>query len=388
LKAWLLARRSLVHAKARTLVLVVAVALAALLPLAVEGLLGSVSGSLTRRADTTPLLLGAPGSRFDLVLHALYFRGQVDAPLTMQVVGDVRESGLAAPIPLHGRATARGWPLVGTTPDYFRFRGLRASSGDLPFLLGECCVGAEVAVRLGLTVGDRLLSDRRSVYAIDEGYPLRMPVVGVLEPSGGPDDLAVFVSLPTAWVVDGIGHGHAPAAEQPEENVLATGGSKGTVLDRGVVEYQEVTDENRDEFHFHGDPASLPVTAILAIPHDARSRTLLRGRYRVDQDARILAPREVVDEILGFVLRLKGFFDANVVLVGAAMLLLLGLIVALQIQARAREVETLRKLGASRAAIAGVFATELGATVALGLALALGLAMIGMVLVHELVPWL
>jgi ABC-type antimicrobial peptide transport system permease subunit len=70
------------------------------------------------------------------------------------------------------------------------------------------------------------------------------------------------------------------------------------------------------------------------------------------------------------------------------MLLLLGLIVALQIQARAREVETLRKLGASRAAIAGVFATELGATVALGLALALGLAMIGMVLVHELVPWL
>ena len=177
MKAWLLARRSLSYARVRTTVLVLAVALMALLPFAVEGLLGSVSGRLTARADATPLLLGAPGSRFDLVLHALYFRGQVDAPLSMRAVDEVRATGLAAPIPIHSRATARGWPLVGTTPDYFSFRGLRAADGDLPFLLGECCLGAEVAARLGLAVGDKLLSDRRSVYAIDDGYPLRMPVV-------------------------------------------------------------------------------------------------------------------------------------------------------------------------------------------------------------------
>lgn len=364
------------------------VALMALLPFAVEGLLGSVSRGLTARADSTPLLLGAPGSRFDLVLHALYFRGQVDAPLTMRTVDDVRASGLAAPIPVHSRATARGWPLVGTTPEYFRFRSLGLADGDLPFLLGECCVGAEVAAQLGLRVGDKLLSDRRTVYAIDEGYPLRMPVVGVLAPSGGPDDRAVFVSMPTAWIVDGIGHGHAPASEQPEANVLATGGSKGTVLDRGIVEFQEVTDGNRDQFHFHQDPAELPVTAVLAIPRDAKAQTLLRGRYRVDRDTSILSPREVVDEILGFVLRLKTFFDANVLLVGLATMLLLSLIVALQIQARAREIETLHKLGASRTAIIRVFAVELGVTLSLGLALAAGLAMIGLVLVHELVPWL
>jgi putative ABC transport system permease protein len=232
------------------------------------------------------------------------------------------------------------------------------------------------------------LSDRRTVYAIDEGYPLRMPVVGVLAPSGGPDDRAVFVSMPTAWIVDGIGHGHAPASEQPEANVLATGGSKGTVLDRGIVEFQEVTDGNRDQFHFHQDPAELPVTAVLAIPRDAKAQTLLRGRYRVDRDTSILSPREVVDEILGFVLRLKTFFDANVLLVGLATMLLLSLIVALQIQARAREIETLHKLGASRTAIIRVFAVELGVTLSLGLALAAGLAMIGLVLVHELVPWL
>ncbi len=388
MKTWLLARRSLAYARVRTTVLLVSVALTALLPLAVEGLLGAVSTQLTARADATPLLLGAPGSRFDLVLHALYFRGQVDAPLTMAVVDEVRTSGLATPIPLLGRATARGWPLVGTTPDYFRFRGLAVADGDLPFLLGECCLGADVAAQLGLRVGDKLLSDRRTVYAIDEGYPLRMPIAGVLAPSGGPDDRAVFVSMPTAWVVDGIGHGHAPAAEQPEDNVLATGGSKGTVLDRGIIEFQEVTDANRDQFHFHGDPGDLPVTAVVAVPQDAKARTLLRGRYRVDDDARVLVPREVVDEILGFVLRLKSFFDANVLLVGLATLLLLGLIVALQVQARSREIETLYKLGASRGAIVKVFAVELGVTLALGLALAAGLAMIGTLLAQEFVPGL
>jgi ABC-type antimicrobial peptide transport system permease subunit len=69
-------------------------------------------------------------------------------------------------------------------------------------------------------------------------------------------------------------------------------------------------------------------------------------------------------------------------------MLLLSLIVALQIQARAREIETLHKLGASRTAIIRVFAVELGVTLSLGLAIAAGLAMIGLVLVHELVPWL
>ncbi|MGA1524009.1 MAG: hypothetical protein ACO4CZ_08585, partial [Planctomycetota bacterium] len=60
MKTWLLARRSLAYARVRTTVLLVSVALTALLPLAVEGLLGAVSTQLTARADATPLLLGAP----------------------------------------------------------------------------------------------------------------------------------------------------------------------------------------------------------------------------------------------------------------------------------------------------------------------------------------
>ncbi|MEY2980378.1 MAG: hypothetical protein RL562_605, partial [Planctomycetota bacterium] len=42
MKTWLLARRSLAYARVRTTVLLVSVALTALLPLAVEGLLGAV----------------------------------------------------------------------------------------------------------------------------------------------------------------------------------------------------------------------------------------------------------------------------------------------------------------------------------------------------------
>jgi hypothetical protein len=39
-------------------------------------------------------------------------------------------------------------------------------------------------------------------------FPLKMPVVGMLEPTGAADDEAIFVDLKTMWVIAGLAHGH------------------------------------------------------------------------------------------------------------------------------------------------------------------------------------
>ena len=52
-----------------------------------------------------------------------------------------------------------------------------------------------------------------------------------------------------------------------------------------VVQYNEITAENIDSFHFHGDRSDYPVTAVIAIPPDRKSSSLLQGRYQSDDPA-------------------------------------------------------------------------------------------------------
>ena len=55
------------------------------------------------------------------------------------------------------------------------------------------------------------------MYDLSAEYPLKMRVTGILAPTGTPDDLAVFTDVKTAWVIDGIGHGHDDLAATMEE---------------------------------------------------------------------------------------------------------------------------------------------------------------------------
>ena len=363
----LLAWRYLSYYRVRTALLTTCVVLTFLLPFAVQLLMRTYGNALEARAAATPLVAGAKGSRYDLVLSSLYFRGRVPSPTSMAEVESLRDGGLALPIPLLVRHRAQGFPVVGTTPDYYRFRGLTPSAGTAPLVLGDVTLGARAASYLGLGVGDTLLSDRGSLYDLGAGYPLRMSVVGVLAETDGPDDRAVFVDVKTAWILDGVGHGHVDPAEA-DPDVLLEEREGETVFSAAVVEYQTITPDNIDSFHFHGEPETLPLTAVIAVPHDAKSSTLLKGRYRVSERSQLLVPSAVVDEILGFLVRIKRFFDANAALVTLATVLFLVLVVMLTVRVRRREIETLARIGCARATVFRVIATELALVIGTGLA--------------------
>jgi putative ABC transport system permease protein len=375
-----LALRHLAHHRGRTSLIAVAVALAAFLPLALDRLVTRYGASLRGRAATTPLLIGAKGSRFDLALAALYFRGRVTDKLPLAYVDAVRDGGLALPIPLALGRSAGGHPLVGTAIEYFDFRGLRLAAGTLPQFLGDAVLGAEAAAALDLAPGETLLTDRGNVFDLTKGYPLRMRVVGVLEASGTADDLAVFCDVNTCFVADGLGHGHVAADLAPAEARLEPDGGDdagdggAVVYNASLVEYVEITDENIDSFHFHGDLETFPLEAILAVPHDAKSATLLKGRLRLDDDVQALVPSDAVEELLTFVFRLKQFFDTHSLLVALAVAAFLALVVLLSLEVRRREFETLRRIGCARVAIPAMITIELGVALAAGLLVALASA--------------
>jgi putative ABC transport system permease protein len=124
-----LAWKYLTFNKIKTATLVACITLITFLPVALEVLLNESERQLMSRAVSTPLVLGAKGSALDLVMNTLYFDDEVPELITMEASNRVMDSDLALPIPMYIRFQARGNPIVGTTLDYFDFRGLRIDKG-------------------------------------------------------------------------------------------------------------------------------------------------------------------------------------------------------------------------------------------------------------------
>jgi putative ABC transport system permease protein len=366
--------------RARTATLVACVTLIAILPLALQLLLAESERQLLSRAESTPLLLGAPGSALDLVMNGLYFDDEVPQLISMMAVESLEASGLAMPIPLYVRFKARRFPIVGTTLDYFDFRALTIAEGRQLAQLGECVIGAEVAARLGITVGDSLLSSPETVFDLAGVYPLKMQVAGVLQRSHTPDDLAVFVDIKTAWVVQGLVHGHEDVTRPQDASVIIERTDANVVANARLVEYTEITTENIDSFHFHGAPGDYPLSAVIAVPDDAKAGTILRGRY-LDGDAgyQLVVPETVIDGLLANIFRIKHMLDAVILVVGVATVLALILVFALSIRLRQREIHTVFRIGGSRLTIVRLLAAEIAIIVLFsGL-----LCMAAIVLVHQ-----
>ena len=43
--------------------------------------------------------------------------------------------------------------------------------------------------------------------------------------------------------------------------------------------YNEITEKNRESFHFHGNTGDHPLGSIIFVPKDDKSLTILRGRF-------------------------------------------------------------------------------------------------------------
>ena len=346
--------------KIKTIVLVACVTLISFLPIALHLLLGESERQLMSRAVSTPLVVGAKGSSLDLVMNTIYFGDEVPELITMEASERVENTDLALSLPLYVSFKARGNPVVGTTLDYFEFRGLKIIDGRQMAVLGDCVLGAKVAESLGLKTGDILVSSPESLFDLAGIYPLKMKVTGVFEKSHTADDLAVFVDLKTAWVIQGLGHGHQDVTRLADPTLIYKRTQSNVAATAKLYHYTEITEDNIESFHFHGNLAAYPITAVIAVPYNEKSGTILRGRYlSKDETHQIVKPGEVIAGLLQNIFRIKNVLDAVIAVVALATILALVLVFVLSLRLRQREVKTIFKLGCSRMTIVRLLAAEI-----------------------------
>ena len=206
----------------------VAIALAVTLLLAVERLRVDARQSFTQSVSGVDLVIGARTGSVQLMLYAVFHAGSASNGIgwdSYRAIATHPAVDWALPLALGD--SHRGFPVLGTSADYFRlFRhgdreALMFADGQ-PFAgMFEAVLGSEVARRLGYRSGDTItLNHGLAEFGPAHGdKPFR--VAGILAPTGTPVDRTVHVSLEaiSALHLDWIGGAPVPGLTIPAEHV-------------------------------------------------------------------------------------------------------------------------------------------------------------------------
>lgn len=191
-----------------TLALVVAsIALATLLLLGVERVRTDVHENFARAVSGTDLVVGARTGAVQLMLYAVFHVGGASNNIRVESLAAIAQHrAVAWVVPLSLGDSHRGYPVLGTTPEFFqrfrhgdreplRFAQGAAFAGDLDGLYGAV-LGAEVAQRLHYRLGERIVLAHGAGGALAADHADKpFGVVGILAPTGTPVDRTVHIDL-------------------------------------------------------------------------------------------------------------------------------------------------------------------------------------------------
>lgn len=345
---------------ARSLTIVLVMATLITIPILGQFLTDAAEARMIARAAATPLIYGASRSELDLVLVGAYFRGDIDAKISMEDYTQLLAMRMAALAPIYKAGSSAKYPIIGTDIEYLSLRNLSVAQGRKPVKIGEVLLGADVAQTLGLGVGDEIQSDVVQAFDLAGAYPVGMTVSGILAYSNTPDDIAILTDLKTSWIVAGIGHGHADLADVARSAILKKNDGVATA-NASLKTLIRISSDNLSSFHTHGSEKKNPLTAILVFPDDPKAAALIRGRVGDEQnDRQIVRPVVPISGLLADVFAVKKVLDRVMIALSVAALIALGLVLSLSMQMRSKEFEIAQRLGGRRGLSVLLASGELG----------------------------
>jgi putative ABC transport system permease protein len=366
---WSLAWRSAWSRRHALAMVALSVSVSVLILLGVQQLRHDARQSFTQALSGVDLIVGPRGSASELMLYSVFQVGRPsrnmahEAYVSLRALPQVRWA-----VPVQLGDTYRGFPVLGTTPELFEVfqtQGARLQwAQGRPFAdpqadagaVVEAVLGAQVAARHGLSVGDRLvLTHGRSDGLAPDHADQPFTVVGVLQATGAPIDRNVIISLQGFEALhQGMG---APGLPW-----LGGVGAAPTVAERAALVPRELT-------------------AVWVGLH-ARTEVFSarRGIERLPQDSLMaVLPGVALDELWQVVKLAENALLAIGVLVAVSGMLSVAAVLMVGLSARRKELAVLRALGATPLALLGLVWLE-----ALGVCL---LGMLGGLLLHGLGLW-
>ena len=196
----------------------IAIALSVTLLLGIERVRQDARDSFAQAVSGTDLLVGARSSPLQLLLYAVFRIGEASNNLGWDSAQALAaHPAVAWTIPLSLGDSHQSFPVLGTTPAYFEhFRygdkqPLKLAQGK-PFVgLFDVVLGAEVAQRLGYSLGDKIaLTHGLEAGAGTDHADKPFSVVGILARTGTPVDRTLHIGLEALEAIHLDWQGGAP----------------------------------------------------------------------------------------------------------------------------------------------------------------------------------
>jgi len=187
-----------------TAVTALSIALASGLLMSVWAVKEQSQATFTGMTGGFDAVLGARGSKLQLILNAVFHLEESPGNLAWQDYLDARKNpNVAVALPIAMGDNYQGYRLVGTLTNLFTQvepapgRRYTVAPGGRVFEMGytEAVVGSFVARRLGLKVGDHFHPYHGLLFNEDKEHAEDYVVVGVLEPSNTPADRVIWIPL-------------------------------------------------------------------------------------------------------------------------------------------------------------------------------------------------
>lgn len=154
------------------------------------------------------LVVGAKGSPLQLILNSMY---HIDAPTgnielkAAKPFLNPKNPLIAEAVPLSLGDSYRGYRILGTTHDFLELYQAQVAEGRLWADHFEVVLGATVAEKLDLTLGDEFKSTHGFIEdeQMEHDHSSDFKVTGILEATGSVADQLIITSVPTYWHVHG-----------------------------------------------------------------------------------------------------------------------------------------------------------------------------------------
>jgi putative ABC transport system permease protein len=336
---------------------------------------GTVTRMFSQSATGYHLIVGAKGSPLQLVLNSIYFMDRPIENIPYRYYEQLKKnSAVVHAIPFNlGDTTEDGrFRIVGTIPEYFdveyipekkfQFSQGRALTGGF-----EAVVGARVARAYGWSLG--------SEFPIAHGGNLadvhaeKFKIVGILAPTGTPNDRAVFIHFDGFYSI--AGHEKPVEEARAEEEarqageapiILPNTGSKTT----GPLRVKAAQPGNQSQ------PAPAPQQAVKEVASEQKQVTAILLQMKSDTLAYLYAPRinkAPVAQAVNPIAQISRLLNDLVGNVRTMLLVLTGLIIIVSgisifvsiynsMADRKREIAIMRALGARRGTVFSIIVAE------------------------------
>ena len=380
---WKIAYRSIQFRSVSSILTAFSMSLGAALVVTVIVIHGVLNDSFNKSAQGYNLIVAGKGSPLDVVLSTVFY---LRSP-----VGEVPESYLRMfkrgqyshiieeAIPVSIGHHYKNVPLIGTTPEFF---SKLKHMGDQPykFAQGEniryggdftAVVGYRASRRTGLRVGDEFTPE--VAQDADCGHHEPFKIVGVLAPTGTPNDNAIFVNIDGFYDMHDHNHGLATEEEPRNYSAILLMTKQDAVKPPGTA-----VDPNSPDFNPMAllDDRTYVNVEVMQLPR------LLEKTTDVQAVSPVQEIRTLLDSIIGHIQMVLLLLAVLVILVAG-----IGMMVSIynSMSERKQEIALMRALGARRLTVMTIILLE-------SVFLSLGGGILGLFLGHTLIgilsPWI